>query len=978
MLHPKLILWFGLMMMTYSANSFDIGFTTDNDLQTFKRQQADWTNDFKNLGAKLPLIAKLFKSLVTAEVNEDNLRPMNWLVFVEAYSGFMRSNDFLSHMKQVEAGDGPIDPPFTPFLKQVWEEALEACYDRLISLDYPTYLEKLTAKMTSKSAGGDKVTIDFKWKGEDMSLKFTSKIMVWFVKCSKWLEKDEVMKQLTSEVPGLIFSRNVPARDTRAIFAIPGPMYACETWLGSVLLDYLSDCPEFTLAKESNSFIANHAFGLKATGRDDNLIVLTDFSAFDATQKWNNVRKALVEQLRDWAKRKNFGRFGFWESAPEMICTIWEKTRNAVFKELDVEIILDMLFSGENMTISINCLTNKAFFKYFLNKFSSDIIGATIMHKLSLVGGHYEIMGDDFYAIFKMLQNLTADEIKYFSEFLSKCAEECGLKINAVKTMISKHQYEYLKKRAVYGYIIPRLSQIQILCSERVNYLPPANQQLTGYLQLLGEYVSRGGSVKLANALAVFTWNVKRGVKTKDKGVIKWVKLPFSVIHLPPSLGGCGFLFNTWIGSNKDALVALRMAPNQWDKLAVMANFVDVAATNIRGDVARAIEKSGEVDDGLNFLKKVQNFPNIRAKKLNAYMAGQKLESKGIKIDTNLAYENLPSRSIFRAIKDNPVLYEVEYEVRDRIYNMIMNNVQKKISSKRFECKMTSDEYKLATGAFRSHSGATVVIKGSLDGKEVWADYLDKTLIEVEIEDMDLDSTCIKASALWEMFGYHTGKGSKLLSKFNFLSFFVLHKGIDLPPRHKVCPLIGIDKGIRDIMMAVGISCKSDVMARDTSKLIIELKRHGLPEDIMPETLFRELARVRMYSYDSAVDYLVYMGVEGLASEKFVGELDQKLLQMNVFTKTDTYSVSDMITGQMDLSKDTINRLLVRETTASDHLDSIAKAILFAYAICLPCNEKLSNWYIEKIDFKVPIILREIFGNKMDEIYYDWYTPMVF
>jgi hypothetical protein len=302
------------------------------------------------------------------------------------------------------------------------------------------------------------------------------------------------MHELTAEQPGSIFFREVVSRAKRAVFAVPLGYYILEAIFAPAILNLQAKTVHFTLAKEAGRTLADHKFGIAASADPNILILLKDFSQFDSSQGWENVRKYALAGFKRGLRLSGFeGPFGpYKEGLSEIIDLIWSKTKAAVFATGDNKIVTDMLNSGEFMTIIFNNVTNACNEEETVSRLMNDEQLGPLMNRMKNL--HTFFMGDDSVSLWRTPYELGHKEISALAFKIEEVAKGNGLDLNAYKTSLRYFYYEYLKKTAIYGWILPRVLQIQIIGSESSNFDVPVPEQVSGYSNLVSEYVSRGGT----------------------------------------------------------------------------------------------------------------------------------------------------------------------------------------------------------------------------------------------------------------------------------------------------------------------------------------------------------------------------------------------------------------------------------------------------------------------------------------------------
>jgi len=117
-------------------------------------------SDMDNAGLKE--LSKLYSNMLTAEVNETNLKLCGLLLTPQGMCGFMRNERTLAHKKQTETSIGfdPEKVTMGKYLHQLWYDLTK----ETANLPYmpwteQVYLRTIPALLTSRSAGGEAVEL---------------------------------------------------------------------------------------------------------------------------------------------------------------------------------------------------------------------------------------------------------------------------------------------------------------------------------------------------------------------------------------------------------------------------------------------------------------------------------------------------------------------------------------------------------------------------------------------------------------------------------------------------------------------------------------------------------------------------------------------------------------------------------------------------------------------------------------------------
>jgi hypothetical protein len=330
-----------------------------------------------------------------------------------------------------------------------------------------------------------------------------------------------------------------------------------------------------------------------------------------------------------------------------------------------VILVIDMLGSGEFMTITINNATNKAVSDYMTVE----------LHKRD-VNNHWEgiqqllesYMGDDSITIYEAgpLSDgrvYTQEAIKYMLETFEVTSQENGLILSAKKTIARTSFYEYLKKMAVFGFTIPRLSQLMMITSERNSFKEVQLSAMVSHVAFLKEYISRGANHDFVLSYIHFLFNIKRRVKhvVKDSTPI-FATLPFPVLYTPLEMGGIGLVPYSAVGPNSDIIMYHVYNATEQDEVSHAAYILDIKINIIKDKIAESILKEQDVfRDGIDFLQKsLKNNVSVRSMEANRWLA-----DNGFPTLKNLLYTNSPERWVKRAIADNSKIGDIIKEEKN-------------------------------------------------------------------------------------------------------------------------------------------------------------------------------------------------------------------------------------------------------------------------------------------------------------------------
>jgi hypothetical protein len=687
----------------------------------------------------------------------------------------------------------------------------------------------------------------------------------------KYLTKATLIDALTEENPGKLATRNVPARAIRAVFMMPLGYYVWETWMGAPMLNWQSDQEFFSLASEIGRFIADHKNGIWASNDKETLIVLMDFSSFDTTQKWSNMRQWLVQAWEQWCEAKGLDKdtFGPWSSVKEMMTTVWTKTAKAWFLVGMTLISTDQVNSGEYMTIVLNNMSNLA---------NLDDILETMWLKhndlRSAITWTYHLQGDDSESVLQKAGGWKVNEISTIRDTIESVSSSNSFELSKIKTSVRRSLYEYLKKMSIYGYIIGRLSALMILCSERNTFSEPVVEMMRSYNGLLSEYVSRGGDHQFITYLSAFTWNFKRRVKVRTPKMNELYTLPMGILWTPGELGGIDMIPWSLIGASKSSLMYQLYRGSFRDYITYCIEILDVNVNIFRQAIAAEVLDGGTFNEGLKFLKESLNPGSV----VTSEIAARELTKAGIDIG-QWRYTNSPVRLIKRAIADNPRLVEIVKEEKKSAVKLMKIKQSRLPGGGSWAYMWVKNPERMGwlTRYARDLRSYTL----GYDTDYTWSNILGKHYIRMVSEDPGVPAIVIGSEEelhmvegshlakliipnnIWEM---SRNEFESLLSSFLPRTLRVIkdHLGLKyawqsglffeyvgerLPDKHDIIPVVGLSADIQAKMKVTGISSAGDDNAIVITNLAASLIRdRQLPNDITAEKLITLLTNPAIMS----------------------------------------------------------------------------------------------------------------------------------
>jgi hypothetical protein len=629
---------------------------TDQVYFDFSREEIiKSSNDMKDNG--LISLNKLANALIDAPINDINNNAAMFMDAILALPGYTRTDPLLSQIKQAdnisERKPDDTKAPFSEILTDRWREIGKYIIDEDLVLSWNDFLNIWPQILNNKGSGGDRVSLRVqlrdrglsagirKLKGKRVGGKisiggnFTSKIFVGYARPETVITEEAIRRKYTILDPGITGSRVVTAaRLLRMVLPERTSRIAASEVFARGIQRYhiknddvnasFGTSNDFHVGQEVGIPDLDHAAGAVSSSDPKTLNILKDFSAFDASEMWWNTRRDAIEGLKEaFIQRSRTGAFGPFEGGiPELIDVIWgpgggtdawfligkrsdmvgnedyileEKRKGSKLIRFGSSALinLDMLRSGERVTLDYNNVSNYANFVYTLEQLRKL---EEVKFNISLL--RVRFMGDDEYEMWYIVNRdkwtvEVHDKVATISE---ESAQANGFKLNKFKTSIRIFYYEFLKKKWIHGIHFP-LVHMQMFSAENVTIPVSPVQLIIGYGQTAAAYAWRAGAEVLCRRVLYHTWNIVRRIKmpvTFNKN--QFFYLPFATIWTPISLGGVGHVPFTLYGASKDGAIILMLKKNlTWRKLVEnAAHVLDVRITSKRRIVATILAKAGE------------------------------------------------------------------------------------------------------------------------------------------------------------------------------------------------------------------------------------------------------------------------------------------------------------------------------------------------------------------------------------------------
>jgi hypothetical protein len=363
---------------------------------------------------------------------------------------------------------------------------------------------------------------------------------------------------------------------------------------------------DFTVGKEKGVVVHDHRHSMVGTTLNNVLIDSADYSAFDAHQHYDNCRKYALNGLKRGLRLigKLDQKYSLLvpvvdgppmrvgtETFEEWIDLMWSESRivrpvyETSYMGKTIQLTLDMLLSGEFITLNFNNMTNRALFRDFLRDYEA------MLHytdRFNLIRRFFQ--GDDSLGFWDVdWRTVSKHDMKLFVDTMVESAARNGQDLNALKTAMRFFRSEYLKKTFIYGMHVP-LQIVQHVSSENENR-EFMLEQVSAYVSTLRTKVGRGSMSNItASMLGMATWALRRAVRiTSGRSSFNYY-MPFGIYFLPKSEGGLGMHPAGVIGANMDMVVTwFAHVMGEDDYLERMKAAVDTDATRVRRELAESL-----------------------------------------------------------------------------------------------------------------------------------------------------------------------------------------------------------------------------------------------------------------------------------------------------------------------------------------------------------------------------------------------------
>jgi hypothetical protein len=603
---------------TVTYQKYDLNGISVNESFWSELYGSTHNDHIKNLIAlKQTELSKIVKLCIRVPHGTMSIRLASFISGLRAFTGYVGTNpnvtfkDIFTHAKDSELykdvglpepytmnSDGQYVIPSTELLREMMSTVYTEMHNvnsRTRMHSWDEFVKNIPKALTSNSAGIGAIRMTGKIDGSEVSIKTTSKAMIYPLAPSLF-KPDKGMKIDMTNVdnfyipfsvdnPGSMASRRVTAKPTRAVQMQPLAPYLLEYFMYAPLYRFymrknytnyvfpkstffitdngpVIDTNCMTLGTETGNPFNDHIDAFHLTGNaalrskvNRRLIVDTDYTAYDETETSNNVRKPFRDGIIKGSKNSvPSGIYGPFDSI-ETIMHVLAPCVPAAYKVPNGDIVyLDGVRSGEYATMLINNSQNAA-------------LCGQVMETVQRMGfGTYEdikIQGDDVRATLllnpdnmeltlsyatdrdRILSEMTlgVDRVTALARVVSHVVKMCGQETNEMKGMVSYNVSDYLKIRIIGGRLSPN-KYAQLFGSENVGMSDGPKSFMDGQLQKGDLIVSRGSDprtvFRYSLMLHLLRFSFRVGIRNSDPDVSFIYYPPISSWFTPSSMGGVG------------------------------------------------------------------------------------------------------------------------------------------------------------------------------------------------------------------------------------------------------------------------------------------------------------------------------------------------------------------------------------------------------------------------------------------------------
>jgi hypothetical protein len=724
-----------------------------NDASFYSMFQDQLQSDINDLvAARLVNTAKMLSGHLVATPTRTVLKEILFIKCVGFLSGFSHGQRHLSHFNQLhpelpENEALPGEHPWRTAIENRFERYIYEAHERGLIPSEEIWKATYPTSLRATASGGDHIEISVKVDnrrggvrdmtstpksqnknvkrsrvGDDqyINIRGTDKKIVGLSNPGKYF--DPTLPYYTQSNPGVIGSRSVPGgKPERAIINIHLGEFNYVRILGDAMNFLVNEIrPEDESVQGTpNNFVAGAEAGPKflddfwsvyGTSRSDIVNGGADYTAFDATERFENTRRydrnGMVRALRALNLDKPYGGF------PNGLVGITERLLgegiavNGIFvsgrvppgffdehfpgihpNTIDVDEInevaskmklkfrmfkIDALRSGELVTLGANSWHNAANFEVWLLVYRPDYMSLKRLR----------IQGDDSETQWKLQpgETFTKSRIMEYINTMKDVTGQNGLLIKQEKFTLRNNYAEFLQVTWWLGINLPK-PIIQIFATEKITQGETSMQKARSYQGKLASIISRGFNPSLANRVLFWTFAWMRSVLVPRSFTMKETYFyPQTALYVTKKNGGVGALPWTTMGANVDSVLVhwyTNLDTDQQHVMDIASGIVSIPLFSIRRELARTINSDSAnvfprdpMSAGRQYVR--ASMPHSRYKSAEA--AETNLKELGIPVTS--PYTNLPHSIIDDALQSNPSLRAADLKAKLDSTNLILKNIK--------------------------------------------------------------------------------------------------------------------------------------------------------------------------------------------------------------------------------------------------------------------------------------------------------------
>jgi hypothetical protein len=588
----------------------------------------------------LPLTARLYHYFLTATITPENLSRVVFWMFPESVLGFLANSLIHTGIKQYS--EAPVldqEAPLYPFAFARYKSIIEnGLRDGLFPKDKQEFHAAITNFLTATSSGlpPTSFTVNDPLGRKTQIIKSSDKTTTILTRGTSLLEKSFADTLMTEENPSYSTTRRTAGRIERVAVNTPVTFPAYESVIAAARQRYVRNEPRIGTFEASSNVLSNQRRFI--SGHPYKLFVGEDASSWDATFKYFNGRKPLLDAIKSIAREAwpEINAYGF-ETVQDILLYVYGRylevylevrdpsafspsTKGLPKSQISVRLraifkLFTVMMSGAHGTFDDNSIINLAMTDAFPQYLSEAKIN---MDWLTPVFD--AVAGDDKLRAFIITRDPTYKEVDELLDAFKDWMTMNGFITARDKTDVSAFM-SFTKVQFLGGFNLPRRG-VQLWSKERVTKGLNPIQFYSSFLGLINTLMSRGGDIRYLHYVLLTTWNFGRqiiGGKKRD-GAGENALVPYEVLFKPTDEGfGIGASISPMIGSGTLWNEVLIDPSHQAfiDRVYRSTGHFDTTSEKQRTvkDLARNPEFYEKFTKGIDFV--IQSIPSHRFKEAN-------------------------------------------------------------------------------------------------------------------------------------------------------------------------------------------------------------------------------------------------------------------------------------------------------------------------------------------------------------------------